>query len=779
MATIPLPQDSIARASARASAGRTGEMAAQIGGQEIDMGFEYIKKATDAYQSTVYNKVLTEEQEELQRKIDERKQQAFDEEGNPTYGTLESDINGYIEESRKRAMSKIIDPRVRDKFDQSFANFSASQAKMARGESRKQFIDWSRAQYNDNAERYSALAISADPEMVEKHIADFKEMNDEMLFNGVISAQEHQAKESLFRSNTSTERFRNEYQSASSATEQQFKELAVLLDKGLISEDDFAKRKEEIDTATNKSIETLQAELRQDENISEQTKDKLAREIELSFGGIDSEVVKTVQELNKQKKQQITLTKLEAEVDIAAGTMKRDELQRISSSLKEQGFEGYKAALQIEKQYEISEQRGFAKRASDNTVASYVNSKQPIPQNIPTRAVNDYFIAQAEAVGAQSIKDLTPIAKDYYREVPMVRGTFKAILHDSSTEEQLMEGVQAFNDLKRGGNTMPIGGSDSELAIDYEMMSQYVDMNIPAKMAFELINNNKQMLKSERDVLTQGFQEKFFEKDRVKQVLDDAIDYKSIMPFSSAELDDITYAKITDIVRNVYMNSGGDMDLTTSAASEILKSTSIGVTNIGAGGDRVMIDAPEKVLNNVTSDTVKAIYNKEVGALLEGTDLAPDDITIDRHMDAFGPLQFDNSGTQIQQYILKKPNGQPLYKDGVPQVWRLPSREEAALEQYFMENEIPEPIQDKIKTGEKLTETEADIISFKEAQAAYKDATRQISIMSSDERVEGFMGDTYLKTLKQAMDKKQRLKEESNKIDEEVNSYLKSIDGDN
>lgn len=779
MPTIPLPQDSIVRAGARVSAGRTGEMAAGIGQQEMNIGMEYMQRANEAYQSTVYNKVLTEEQEELQRKIDERKQNAFDEEGNPTYNTLESDIKGYIDESRGRALSKIIDPSVRDKFEQSFATFSASQAQLARSESRKQFIDWSRAEYNDNVERYATLAISADPEMVEKHIADFKSMNDDMLFSGVISSQEHQQREAAFKSNVSVERYRNNMSDSAGQIKDMYEAVSLQFEQGIITESELDAAVKDIQLNQNTNIDELTQEIRANETIDEQTKDRLEKEISQEFMGVTESVRESVENYKKQKKQQITLTVLQAEVDIASGAMTRGQLVRITDSLKEQGYEGFKAALTLEKNFEIYGNSKSGKARADTDIASYVNARQPIPQDISTKAVNDYFKEQAEMQGANTVTDIATLATGYYREVPMVRGTFQAALHESSTEDQLLEAVQAFNHMDRAGNIMPIGKDDSDLVTDYRFMSQYVDMNIPAKTALETIRNNKSMLRSEKEVLSNSFKDKFFEEDRVKKVLDDAVDYKGFLGFGTADLDDRTYAKITDIVRNVYMKSGGDMETTERVAADMLRSSSIGVSSIGAGGERVMVDAPEKILNNVKSDTVQRIFKNDMSAALEGTGVDIEDVKIQPLPNLFRP----DDGRQVQRYALTTVDGRIIYKDNKPIGWELPSKELAALEEYIYQKEIPEPIADKLRKKEELTEVERNVVSFREAEAAYKDALNRQANFSdlakpaSQMRDLGRVVDTneMIDNYRWAVEQRDKAKKRMEELDNEVKSYLKLI----
>jgi hypothetical protein len=213
MAKIDTIQERTVQADVRISPSNAAAAtleSARISSEVQRQSQSFFEEAKRANQNANFSKAYARATEVYQKRIQERKAQQVDEDGNPTFEHLPNDIRKIGNEVMQEHVASLRDPEVRNRLQIAFGNYSSNQQIASLSEARRQSIDFSRSAVNESIDSLEKQAAQDDPSMIDGHINEAKNILDESLAGGAITAQEHRARLKQFVDTVQVEKVRGE-----------------------------------------------------------------------------------------------------------------------------------------------------------------------------------------------------------------------------------------------------------------------------------------------------------------------------------------------------------------------------------------------------------------------------------------------------------------------------------------------------------------------------------------------------------------------------------------
>lgn len=164
-----------------------GQTSAQLGANLQRLGQQYFDKAQGAIEDSIYNDRYSKMITEYNTRVQDRLSRPYDANGNPTFGSLQNDIN-IIGEDMKNKYGNVSSPRVRARLQQAITELNTSKQIAALGEARKQQIDYAQGALSSAIISNTNNALAGSPEDLDKYYAEGTKQIDNAVRNGYMDA---------------------------------------------------------------------------------------------------------------------------------------------------------------------------------------------------------------------------------------------------------------------------------------------------------------------------------------------------------------------------------------------------------------------------------------------------------------------------------------------------------------------------------------------------------------------------------------------------------------
>lgn len=150
-------------AAAYASGAGIGRVQMQAGQEMASLGMQFFDQANSALEDANYNDLISKAQLDYSSQAAERVQKSYDENGNPTFGTMQSDLDGIYKNTMETYGANIANPNVRAKFNATMQDLHARGSLQAQSQSRNQQLDYMQGSLTQALQSNSNLALQGDP----------------------------------------------------------------------------------------------------------------------------------------------------------------------------------------------------------------------------------------------------------------------------------------------------------------------------------------------------------------------------------------------------------------------------------------------------------------------------------------------------------------------------------------------------------------------------------------------------------------------------------------
>lgn len=175
-------------ARAAAAYADIGKSAANAGLEVMANGMEYFNKASGAIDDAIYNNAYADASKEFNQRVSERISKPFDDNGQPTFSSLNADIDKIGAEVRAKYGN--LSPEAANRFNQSFTNLQTNQSILAMNEARKQQIDYSVGSLHNSLNASTTNALSGPKEMSPQYIDEANRAIDNAVKHGYKTYEE-------------------------------------------------------------------------------------------------------------------------------------------------------------------------------------------------------------------------------------------------------------------------------------------------------------------------------------------------------------------------------------------------------------------------------------------------------------------------------------------------------------------------------------------------------------------------------------------------------------
>lgn len=568
---------------------RVGQLAAEVGAAVSKVGQDYFEQSKRAHQSAVYTNAMNKATTEFAQLEQERLQRITDENGNPTYDTLSDDIAQIGRDVAGRVGGSIMDAEASAKFQNQFSSYIANRQLNGLKTARKQQIDFGRASLSKGLETISQQALNDDISNIGIYEGNARQILDDNLEAGIISASDHQRQVSAFEKGI-------RQQSISNLIETDPSRAASILQGDASS---LGIPEEEKTNLSN----VLQAKVRSDQ--------------------IESIKVAKAQKIMAQNDQAQRVESIETAID--AGVMREDELLRQKPSLPDNVFKD------LSKRF-VNKAVKRAKEVQRIDAISQDIAENRVPITANTADLNTIYNSEVDRRLAldpnqQNIKmtDKARVVASIKREVPQFTKELNSVLlyGDSSGIE---EAVAGYNYLKEKGINLQKLSKDSE-AIAESISFYRGRLDLPIE---EAVNRSREAIMGVDDEAKKLRDKDFnkldsFKVSNIKETTKDALDLDGFL-FGIGDTK-VTLSS-TDTFRRLAKEAyrtTGDEELATQIASSQMNKT-YGVSQV-TNEDTFMFAPPEKMYPDITPDELRADLEQTFPEISEGLGISSDSLT--------------------------------------------------------------------------------------------------------------------------------------------------------
>lgn len=168
-----------------------GSEITRMGNKLSAAGIAYFKETQAAEAQREYSDTLTKASLDFNKQYQDRLATTVDKEGNPTYKTLVDDVATLGNEVMGKYSSKMMDPKARAKFENTFSRLAGNKQLSAFGEARNQQIAVSKNTLQNSIDATMANALSDDLSNINHHREILDDLMQEGLESGVLSVKGH------------------------------------------------------------------------------------------------------------------------------------------------------------------------------------------------------------------------------------------------------------------------------------------------------------------------------------------------------------------------------------------------------------------------------------------------------------------------------------------------------------------------------------------------------------------------------------------------------------
>lgn len=196
MPKIKLPEERANTANARldtnvpiGGALMIAEKQKEAGKQIAAMGKQYFNIAAESISDALYNNNISQATLEFSQQYNERISKKVDDKGNPTYTTLESDIDK-IADNVQMKYGMLGDVNAKNKFSKTFGDLYVNKKLQASKEARNQHMDYSKAVLGKSINNFMEAAVKDNGNNVDLYNANIDQLVNDSIKNGILSVDQ-------------------------------------------------------------------------------------------------------------------------------------------------------------------------------------------------------------------------------------------------------------------------------------------------------------------------------------------------------------------------------------------------------------------------------------------------------------------------------------------------------------------------------------------------------------------------------------------------------------
>ena len=537
-------------------------------GQQIEsIGNEYVNATIDSMKDAEFSSAFTSAQQEYIQRSVERLNQKTDDEGRATYNTLVQDLGSIGEEIQEQFLSNISNKDVADKFKASFAKVINNKKIQGLEESRRQHVDFSRANLQDSVNKAIESSLIDSPDLVNSYVAQTTEMYDAALADGVISAQEHQRMVSGTEENIRVGSLTNQ-----------------------------------INTAPEDMLSILNSD--QELGIGNSSRQKLIGVAEAAIRDKERIAIAEQKEAQKVLKQSQNLAKSELELGMLRGTAGESDIESAFQS----GSINELQRLDLLKSLQRTNNAADKSRNVQNDIEQALAERRPLI-GISDKEVNNNYAGKVEAVGADTLRKKADIALSYTTPVTAFNEelTWGAVNGDLENASEVLSSFSYLND-RQAPTLAALPKQTAAILARASVISLNTTVGDKEAMRLAREEFTGRGAEQKQSLRTQFSKQEEFSAENITNTIQDIYDIDGFFGFGQVDVSlDATQA-IRQLLESAYAETGdGD-----SAKAMVKAQTAqlFGVTNVGQ--EEFMLLPPEKFYPDIPSEDIHSDLKKDV-----------------------------------------------------------------------------------------------------------------------------------------------------------------------
>lgn len=540
-----------------------------LGHQIESIGTEFVTTTIDSMKDAEFSSAFTSAQQEYMQRSVERLNQKTDEEGRANYNTLVQDLGSIGDEIQEQFLSTISNKDVADKFKASFAKVINNKKIQGLEESRRQHVDFSRANLQDSVGKAVESSLVDSPELVNSYVAQTTEMYDAALADGVISAQEHQ------RMVTDTE----ENIRVGSLTNQ-------------------------INAHPEDMLTMLSSD--QDLGIRQNSRQKLIGVAEAAIRDKERIAIAEQKEAQKALKQSQNLAKSELELGMLRGTAGESDIESAFQSNSIDEFQ----RLDLLKKLERINNAADKSRDTQNDIEQAIAERRPLI-GVSNKEINSSYAGKVDAVGANTLRKKADIALTYTAPVTAFNEelTWGAVNGDLENASEVLSSFSYLND-RQAPTLAALPSKTAAILARASVIS--LNTTVGDKEALRLAREEftGRDAEQKQSLRTQFRKQEEFSAENITNTIQEIYDIDGFFGIGQVDVNPDATQAIRQLLESAYAETG-DAD----SAKAMMKAQTaqlFGVTNVGQ--EEFMLLPPERFYPDVSSEDIHTDLKKDVEA---------------------------------------------------------------------------------------------------------------------------------------------------------------------
>lgn len=540
-----------------------------LGHQIESIGTEFVTTTIDSMKDAEFSSAFTSAQQEYMQRSVERLNQKTDEEGRANYNTLVQDLGSIGDEIQEQFLSTISNKDVADKFKASFAKVINNKKIQGLEESRRQHVDFSRANLQDSVGKAVESSLVDSPELVNSYVAQTTEMYDAALADGVISAQEHQ------RMVTDTE----ENIRVGSLTNQ-------------------------INAHPEDMLTMLSSD--QDLGIRQNSRQKLIGVAEAAIRDKERIAIAEQKEAQKALKQSQNLAKSELELGMLRGTAGESDIESAFQSNSIDEFQ----RLDLLKKLERINNAADKSRDTQNDIEQAIAERRPLI-GVSNKEINSSYAGKVDAVGANTLRKKADIALAYTAPVTAFNEelTWGAVNGDLENASEVLSSFSYLND-RQAPTLAALPSKTAAILARASVIS--LNTTVGDKEALRLAREEftGRDAEQKQSLRTQFSKQEEFSAENITNTIQEIYDIDGFFGIGQVDVNPDATQAIRQLLESAYAETG-DAD----SAKAMMKAQTaqlFGVTNVGQ--EEFMLLPPERFYPDVSSEDIHTDLKKDVEA---------------------------------------------------------------------------------------------------------------------------------------------------------------------
>jgi uncharacterized protein (TIGR02594 family) len=638
-------------AAAAASGAGIGSVMMQAAKDLQNRSQQYFNEAQASFNDSVFNDTYAKANREYNQRVEERSNKQYDENGQPTFATLSSDIAKIGQEIEAKYGENLTNPDVRSRFNNQFNNVKTSREMSAGQEARTQQHEVAKGSLVANITQATNTAV-AQPQNRDMYYTQAANAIDEGVKAGYVHPDDAARNKEKLRSDI----YKGSIETLNMTDPKAVQELL-----STNTPEELRLNHQEYGALIAKNSTALQIQHNRENAIQ-----KEQEQVQLQQYNFNDEALQVAIREGKA-------TRLDAETMYEKGMINHSQMtSRVLQALEATGVSAKQAAILT---------------AITGDMASGTNLSSYTPSQIDDHYNQTIGLASGNGQKPLSMMQKAQIAAKYNSPVPGFSAEIKGIVLGEKDPAKVLQAVQAMDFATTQSPRLAEGVDKQTLGIVSIIAVQTKGTNQdPARVvqaAREQVMNIDPTVKEFRT--THFSEQDKFKSSNIEDTINKTI--KSDLPGNVKVQPDLI-PMYNSLLKEAYAITGDE-----EASIKMVQSWTagtVGATKVnntpGLIRDKqtAMMFPPEQVFPQYKSEEIRANINQSVAGLLEGNEHNPAGLTPDQvFIGSDQTTRQDLKNPSYQLYFLDKDGNKNLVldKNGIPQHYTLDGTERAKIDQ--------------------------------------------------------------------------------------------------